>query len=73
MSVILVIKNYLTKLKYLSILFKMRVCQFFLLANDAFKYDNILSENGDVIDCFIPEILTFKMCSKCVRHDKCPF
>ena len=41
-----------------------RVCQFFYIS----KYDIIRTENGYVIDSFIPEILTFKECSKLVQH-----
>ena len=31
-------------------------------------YDIIWTENGDVIDSLIPEIMTFKECSKRVQH-----
>ena len=37
---------------------------FFIGQSDVSKYDDIWSENGDVIDRFIHEILMFK----CVRH-----
>ena len=33
---------------------------FFIGSSDALKYDIIRTEKGDVIDSFIPEILTFK-------------
>ena len=35
---------------------------------EASKYDMLWTENGDLIDSFIPEILSFKECSKCVHH-----
>ena len=39
---------------------KGRFAYFFIGQSDAIQYDIIWSENGDVIDRFIPEILTFK-------------
>ena len=41
---------------------------FFTGQFDALKYDIILSENGHVIDRFIPEILMLKVRLKCVEH-----
>ena len=35
---------------------------------EVYKYDIIWTENGDVIDIFIPEIITFEECSKRVQH-----
>ena len=49
--------------------FKERVHQFFIGLSDAPKYDIIRTENGEVIDSFIPpEILKFKEGSKRVQH-----
>jgi len=44
------------------------VRQFFIDLSDAPKYGIICTENRDVLDSFIPEILTFKECSKRVHY-----
>ena len=45
----------------------------FIGQSDAPKYDTIWSENGDMIDRFIPEILTFKVCPTRFKPKKALF
>ena len=37
---------------------------FFMGVSDALKYDIIWTENGNEIDCFVPELLTLKELGK---------
>ena len=49
------------KAKVENKILKERVCKFLSIGlSDAPKYGIVLTENGDVIYCFVPEILTFK-------------
>ena len=43
---------------------------FFTGLSDAPKYDIILAEKSDMIDSFIPVILTFKACPTRIKHVK---
>ena len=45
-----------------------RVCQFFISLPDAPKYDIIRTENENLIDRFLPEILTIKEYSTRVQY-----
>ena len=44
------------------------MADFFIGLSDAPKHDITWTENGNVIDRFLPEILTLKECSKRVQH-----
>ena len=63
----------LTHLSSQRIAIRKKVCMDGVFANfiglsDAQRYDAIWTENGDMIDSFIPDILTLKECSKRIQH-----
>ena len=56
------------EIKNIMCLLKGEFANFFIGCSDASKYDIIWTEDGDVIDRFLPEILSFKECWKRVQH-----
>ena len=54
----------LPKLNAGFVFLKREFADFFIGISDASKYDIIWTKNGDAIDIFIPEILTFKELGK---------
>ena len=50
------------------VLFKGIVRKIFIGSSESPNYDIIWNENGDMIDSFIPDILTLEKCSKRVQY-----